>query len=366
MAVPKDLDLKLPYITEGILGISGRIRGKPEDFIVDEIPAYQPVGYGDHIFLNITKSLKTTRDTQIELAKLFDLQRENVGHAGLKDKFAITTQTFSLLLPKSEPDEVAKIVEDNLGVIVNWALRHPKKLRSGHLKGNLFKVKITELEKPVEIIFERANKIASLLQSIGCPNYYGVQRIGKNGGNVIEGYEILGGRYLERNRWLRRYLVSSTLSYLCNLYLAERVRHGIFTRLLVGDLAKKHDTGGVFTVEDLSKEQPRCDAKEISFTAPIYGYKMRNAKADAKKLEDMIFESSGLTLGGLRENRVIGTRRMGRLLPEIDVNKTQNDLMLSFALPAGGYATTILREFTKNEEIPLVYQEPDMEDEDET
>ena len=96
-------------------------------FTVVEVPAYEPLGYGDHIYISITKSGKTTRDTQIAIASLLGLRREDVGHAGLKDKNAVSTQTFSILMPADDPKEVAKIIESSLGVTVNWAKRHPKK-----------------------------------------------------------------------------------------------------------------------------------------------------------------------------------------------------------------------------------------------
>ena len=360
MTIPRSLDLHLPYITEGLQGIGGVLRSTPELFRVEEVPAYDPIGYGDHIFLNVTKSLKTTRDTQIELAELFDLHREDVGHAGLKDKYAVTTQTFSLLIPNIEPKTVAETVESNLGISVNWFSRHPKKLRSGHLKGNKFWITITDIES-TRTALETAELIRERINAVGLPNFYGVQRIGVKGDNVKQGYDIIKGFYKEYNRWLRRYLVSSYLSYICNIYITERIKRGSFTQLLKGDLAKKHDTGGVFTVEDLSLEQPRSESKEISFTAPIFGFKMRETKSEAKKFEDEIFALSGLTIEDLRRCGASGTRRMGRLFPEMQLQEEPEGLTIVFTLPAGGYATVLLREFMKTEEISIEADEPDIE-----
>jgi tRNA pseudouridine13 synthase len=134
-------DLTLPYTTPELPGIGGTIRTRPELFSVVEVPAYEPLGYGDHIYLSLTKREKTTRDIQIAIASLLGLRREDVGHAGLKDKNAVSTQTLSLLMPSDDPKEVAKIIESSLGVTVNWATRHPKKLRSGHLKGNTLRLR---------------------------------------------------------------------------------------------------------------------------------------------------------------------------------------------------------------------------------
>jgi tRNA pseudouridine13 synthase len=356
------LDLRLPYITPDVPGIGGAIRARQELFSVIEVPAYDPLGYGDHIYLNITKSGKTTRDTQIAIASLLGLRREDVGHAGLKDKHAVSTQTFSILLPGENIEEVAKLIESSLGVTVNWMKRHPKKLRSGHLKGNKFTITVTDLEGSPATDLRKARKIQKAVAKLGIPNYFGTQRIGKDGGNVLDGYGLITGKYRERNRWLRRFLVSSYLSYLCNRYLARRVESGNFTRIIRGDLAKKHDTGGVFTVENEAVEQPRFEAGEISFTAPIYGYKMRQAAYEAKEMENAIFNESGVTVDDLRRIGADGTRRIGRLLPDITVSKHDEGVTLSFTLPAGGYATIILREFMKND---IATSEPEVEEPDE-
>ncbi|MGD0805190.1 MAG: tRNA pseudouridine(13) synthase TruD [Candidatus Bathyarchaeia archaeon] len=363
MAEAPKLDLNLPYVTPDLPGIGGVIRSRPELFSVVEIPAYEPLGYGDHIYLSITKRKMTTRDTQIAIASLLGLRREDVGHAGLKDKNAVSTQTFSLLMPIDNPMEVAKIVESSLGVVVNWAKRHPKKLRSGHLKGNTFSITVTEPEVPQETALRMVGEIQMTIARLGIPNYFGTQRIGKDGRNVIDGYNLIKEKYRERNRWLRRFLVSSYLSHLCNRYLARRLTEGNFARLLSGDLAKKHDTGGVFTVEDSQLEQPRFERGEISFTAPIYGYKMRETKYESKMLEDSIFAEADVTLDELQKVGADGTRRLGRLLPDITVSEHPEGVTLSFGLPAGGYATVVLREFMKNDiktnEIEV--EEPDEE-----
>ena len=357
------LDLRLPYVTPDLPGIGGAIRARPELFNVVEVPAYEPLGYGDHIYVSITKKGRTTRETQIDVAGILGLRREDVGHAGLKDKHAVSTQTFSILMPVGKPEDVAKIIESSLGVTVNWADRHPKKLRSGHLKGNTFTITITDLDEAPATALRRVRKIEKLVAKLGVPNYFGTQRIGRDGRNVIDGFDLIKGRFKEKNRWLRRFLVSSYLSHLCNRYLTSRVDSGNFTRILHGDLAKKHDTGGVFTVEDEVAEQPRFDAGEISFTAPIYGYKMREARYVAKEMEDSIFASSGITIEELRRIGADGTRRLGRLLPDIIVLKHDEGVTLKFTLPAGGYATVVLREFMKND-IPVEPEEPDADEEE--
>jgi len=346
------LDLALPYLTADLEGIGGRIRARPEDFMVEEVALYEPSGYGSHLYVNITKRNRTTRDVQLRLADLFGLRPRNIGTAGLKDKNAVTTQTFSILFEKKgvRPDDASTLIEDSLNVNVNWARFHGNKLRAGHLIGNRFKITITDTRMPPGKAAERSRRIAQTIHLKGLPNYYGEQRIGRDGEKVRDGWAILQGQKTFNDRWLSKLLVSVYRSYLCNRYLAERMRRGLFGRLLLGDIAKKHETGGIFWVNDPSTEQPRYEAQEISFTAPIYGYKMSQPLGDAAVLEAEIFDESETSMEKFRRMKVTGTRRFGRLTPRIEVTEAPRGIQLSFMLHKGGFATTLLREFMKPEQ----------------
>ena len=343
------LDLRLPYITEGLEGIGGRIRARPEDFVVEEVALYEPSGSGSHLYVNLTKVNQTTRDIQLQLAELFRLRPENIGTAGLKDKYSVATQTFSILFERGDvrPADAVELIEGSVDVKVNWAKWHANKFRAGHLVGNRFQVTITDIHMSQTRAEERARMIAECIHVRGLPNYYGEQRTGRHGKNVEEGREILRDRRAFADRWLRKLLVSGYQSYLCNRYLAERVGRGLFDGLLLGDIAKKHETGGIFWVNDLEAEQPRYLSKEISFTAPMYGYRMSQPTGDAAKLEAEILEESDVTMEALRRNGVTGTRRLGRLVPSIDVSVVPRGIRLGFMLHKGGFATTLLREFMK-------------------
>ena len=340
-----DIDLSLPYTTKDLPGIGGKIRQQPNHFIVEEIPTYEPQGIGNHLYVNITKKNLTTREVQLRLADLFEIKPEEVGKAGLKDKYAITTQTFSVLFnDRASPEEIIPIIEDNIPVTVNWAKYHNNKIRAGHLQGNRFTILITEVEGSSE----EAKSIADKINDIGLPNFYGVQRTGKEGENVYQGWLILKKKKRLGNRWLRKYLLSSYQSYLCNQYLVKRIEKGLFTKILPGDIAKKHETGGLFWVEDSELDQQRFDSKEISFTAPMFGYKMSKPKDESLALEEEILAEMGLDVQEFREQRVKGTRRIGRVLPQVTVSDHEDGVQLEFSLPKGGFATTLLREFMKN------------------
>jgi tRNA pseudouridine13 synthase len=358
-----DFDLALPFATAGLSGVGGRLRATPDHFVVEEVALYETAGDGQHLYVNLTKAGLTTKEVQLQLERLFGLKRGDVGFAGMKDKHARTTQTFSLAVghkPPSFADEAATRMREHLPVTVNWVAFHRNKLRPGHLLGNRFRITLVDLQVAPAEALARSQAIVAGLQERGLPNYFGPQRLGKGGANAQDGLAILLGEQQKHDRWLRRFLVSSYQSYLCNRYLAVRLERGLFAGLLAGDIAKKHATGGMFAVEDLAAELPRFAAQEISFTAPIYGPRMWETQGDAGRLEAEILATSPATLEHFARLGIDGTRRLGRLLvPDLQVTLEGESLLLSFMLPKGAFATTVVRELTKieSEDAPAIEDE---------
>jgi tRNA pseudouridine13 synthase len=365
------VDLQLPYITQEFPGIGGELRATPDHFLVEEIALYTPQGDGQHLYVNLTKIGLTTREVQEQLARLFRLRPNEVSFAGMKDKHARTTQTFSLNVGHQPPGKVEQFVadsiqriRDHLNVEVHWADLHRNKLRLGHLLGNRFVITITNLESGLDESVARARAIVDEMARVGVPNFFGPQRFGATGSNVRQGMAMLLGERSKSARWLRRLLSTAYQSYLCNRYLARRVEMGAFDHLLTGDVAKKHATGGMFEVADADVEQPRYVAQEISFTAPMYGPKMWAATNEAAALEAEILAESPVQMEHFEAAGVEGTRRLGRLLlPDCTVerNESLEGVTISFALPKGAFATTILREVMKVDEAQI----PTVGDEDE-
>lgn len=344
------LSFELPYTTPDLPGTGGRIRELCEDFVVEEVPAYEPAGHGEHLFVNLTRKGMNTRDVALRLARLFDVPRKAVGYAGLKDKYSQATQTFSVLIGKPDPmrsADMEALIGVSLPVTVNWVGLHTRKIRAGHLLGNRFTINITGVEAGVEEAVQRAREIANHLRESGLPNFYGPQRVEEE--NVRRGQETLKGSRRVGDRWLRRFLVTSYIDHLCNLYLKERIRRGFFHRLICGDIAKKYATGGMFVVEDVEVDQVRYERQEISFTAPIYGPKMWDAEGPSRMLELEIMENEGVTLDELGRLGVRGSRRLGRLIPDVMVEPAKRGVQLRFSLPKGAYATCVLREIMKSE-----------------
>jgi tRNA pseudouridine13 synthase len=336
----------LPFITDDLPGVGGEIKAEPTHFVVEEIPLYEAKGEGHHVYVCLTREGMTTRTLKTRLVELFDLREVDVGCAGLKDKHARTTQTFSLLLPKADPQEVADTIADQLPVEVEWVRRHRNKLKIGHLLGNRFRVVLLDPEPGA---MEGARRISQAVRERGLPNFYGVQRFGAQGDNAQRGRQILFGEGTRR-RWLRRFLLRAYQSGLFNTWLTERIRLGWFSVLMTGDIAKKTDTGGLFLVEDAAAERPRFERREIIYTGPIYGYRLFEASGEPGRLERALMEIEGITSQMLRDARLRGSRRRAQLLlDDLRVEPHARGLCFEFSLPKGAYATTLLREFTKRE-----------------
>jgi len=338
-----------PYITEELTGIGGTIKVYPEDFIVDEIPAYEASGSGEHLFIHLTKTGITTKEVQKALAKIFNTKRNEVEFAGIKDKHAIASQYFSVWLYNEQDPELVYKLEDEFPVRINSFKFHQRKLKKGHLHGNQFNIKIREPEIDLDEALKRITEIKEKAIHPGIPNFYGDQRFGIEGDNPQQGLEILKGERKVKNKWLRQFLLASFQSYLFNYYLAKRIREGLFNEIMPGDIAKKHETGGIFIVDDPKTEQKRFDNKEICFTGPMFGKKMTQAKDKAFDFENSILEEYEITSEELKKAKLTGTRRAGIILPSIETMKEEDGIRIKFRLPKGSFATIVLREIMKND-----------------
>jgi tRNA pseudouridine13 synthase len=344
-------ELSLPYASEEYPGIGGAVKESPEDFRVEEIPAYQPEGAGEHLFVRLEKWGVTTREVQMALARAYGIHHRDVGYAGIKDKQAVAVQYFSVWLKNQQDPQRAYSLQKELPVRILSTAPHRHKLKQGHLVGNLFDIRVASPALAPDAAAARAEEIAAVLRQRGVPNYYGAQRFGSHGDNALQGYELLQGSRRVKQKWLRRFLLSAYQSYLFNCYLTLRIGRGLYRRMLAGDIAKKHDTGGLFVVEEVAAEQQRLEAGEICYTGPIYGRKMKRAGGEAGGLEEQVLAENGIGWEELRAAKLTGSRRQGILLPEIRVSPAEEGLRLRFSLPKGAYATTVLREIMKSADL---------------
>jgi tRNA pseudouridine13 synthase len=336
----------LPTVTPDLPGAGGRVRADPEDFVVRELPLYLPSGAGSHAYARVEKVGWTTRDLQRTLIGA-GIAAKHIGVAGLKDKVARTEQWLSV--PRRHEPEAWAALESMPGVRVLETGRHGNKLGIGHLRGNAFRVRVRDVG-PEGAGWVRA--VAARIAAHGAPNYLGPQRFGRLGRNAMDGWRLVRGERVHGDVRLQRFFLSALQSQVFNLLLAERIRDGLFERVIVGDWARKHDTGGTFEVVDPTTESARAAALEISATLPLHGKKVRVSGGDAGEREARVLSALGMRWTDLVRRH--GDRRLSRVVVgEIEVEATSagaasgGDLWLGFELPKGSYATTLLRELLK-------------------
>lgn len=329
-----------PPLTGNLPGTGGKLRAELEDFQVEEIPLYLPQGSGSHAYARVEKRGLTTRDLVLVLLGE-GLSEKEIGVAGLKDKYAVTSQWLSV------PQRHAAALEvlDRLnGARILETSRHKNKLGIGHLKGNRFKLRVRETEPDA---LKRAEAILEHLKTSGIPNYFGPQRFGRFGTNAVDGYKLVQGEKVPGGHRLKRFFISALQSLLFNHLLAKRIELGLFDAVILGDWAKKVDTGGVFKVET-ETEAERAKRFEISATLPLYGKKVRVSEARAGELELEALEFYDLRWANFTGRR--GDRRLSRLpLDEVDLQPEDDGYTISFTLQKGAFATSILREIMKTE-----------------
>jgi tRNA pseudouridine13 synthase len=337
-------DSELPRLTADVPGCGGAFKLVPEDFEVEEVPAYQPSGEGEHLYLWVEKRGRDTRELVRALAGALGVSEDDVGVAGMKDRQAVTRQLVSV--PARAEGKVADFSLE--GVRVLWTRRHGNKLRTGHLRGNRFRLRLRGVRD-----VEAARESFSRLVARGVPNYFGEQRFGRAGDNADLGRLLVLGQRLPKrpDRFQRKLYLSAFQSRLFNRALAERLRAGTFAAALKGDVLRKEETGGLFVCEAPEVDGPRVAAFEVSPAGPLFGPKMPASADEVAEAEARLLAGEGVTLDDFRRGggETEGGRRAYRVrLGSPELTPEGEDLWLTFELPRGAYATEVLHELLKD------------------
>ena len=389
------------FISAAIPPICGQLRAVPEDFVVEEVLAYEPCGIGTHTFIKLRKTGLTTNEAVRRLARALARREDEFGFAGFKDRQAVTTQTVSI----EHADSTALEQLDIAGIEVLALAKHGNKLKTGHLHGNRFRIRVRNAH---EEDTARAQAVLDLLEKRGLPNYFGEQRFGRQGitpelGRMLLAEDMEGfmralvlsalpadvdvnaapAAWLEQlprsesfvrrplETWAknanaaralrvlpRRFLrlcTSALQSVLFNAVLSARLES--FDQLLMGDLAFLHKNGAVFLVEDPAIEAPRAASFELSPSGALPGPDSVSPQGRQLELETQAlldFDVDPSLFGCHRPWAQKGGRRPLRvpvqgcaLSPRPAQSGNGIDLELTFSLPRGSYATAVLSELFK-------------------
>ena len=269
----------LPFVSAPLPGIGGTIKSRPEHFVVEEILPYTACGQGEHIYVTFRRSGWNTADAAREFQQHLGLAPTDVGYGGRKDKTAVVEQTFSLRCGESRPLAEVERTLAELPFDILAIDRHRNKIKTGHVAANRFTIVVSQPEPDA---LPRARAIVERIAQTGIPNFYGPQRFGHEWQNVKRGFALFSASKKVRKN---PFMVSVVQSTLFNIWLKQRMETGSYGQLLKGDVVKKTDTGGMFTVEDLAAEALRFEKGEIVYTGPIYGFKMK-AAADLLSNDD--------------------------------------------------------------------------------
>jgi tRNA pseudouridine13 synthase len=392
------------YLTEGLPGIGGVIKEQVEDFVVEEMPLYEPAGEGEHTFFEIRKQGLSTSQAVKAIARALDVPARQIGYAGLKDAQAVAYQVLSV---QGVPPQAVGAL-DIPGIDIMWAGRHGNKLKIGHLRGNRFTIRIRGVEASA---LPLCQAILDVLERRGVPNGFGPQRFGRRGDSGLLGKAIvrrdvprfiarflghshpnesevvqeardrfdagdwegavglLPGSMDDERRALQALIGSqgdmqrayASVPKRLKVFLVSAYQSGMFNRILnarlhtldrvfLGDLAMKLPGRSVFYVEDPAVEQPRAAHFEISPTGPLFGYKMIQPSGQQGQLEAAMLAAEGLKLEDFRVGGGIKARGERRALrfPVHEPELWYDDgVMFRFWLPRGCYATTLLAEIIK-------------------
>jgi len=395
----------MKWLTADLPGTGGEYKQTPTDFQVEEIPLYSCCGSGEHLYLWIEKEDISTRGIVSQLQQELRLKEAEIGYAGLKDAKALTRQMISVPLScKSRLSRLelykAKILD---------VQQHSNKLRLGHLSGNRFTITLRQVaagaaqraEAILQILADKGipnlfgeqrygilgnsaqlgllllqrDSLAFCREFMGDPaqirnaDWRSAAQAFRNG-HLQEALAQLPRRMSDEQKLLQALLrgksaeqaVMGLPKSLLRLFLSAAQSH-FFDQLLLarlpelnrlrpGDIAVKHANGACFRVTDCAAEQPRCDCFEISPTAPLFGSKIMLAEEQTGTEEQTVLQESGLQLDSWKIGAGLtmqGERRALRVpISDIRLDGAQRDsLTISFALPKGSYATSVLREVTK-------------------
>ncbi len=347
------------------------------DFIVNELLPLEFTGEGEHLWLHIQKSGMNTAYLAKLLSEWADIPLRDVGFSGLKDRHALTTQWFSLRIPKKQlPDsEFAPVdIGANESITILEQQWHNKKLNRGTHRANQFIITLRDIEfVGFDTPSPSSEQLLSAKQAVeqhlviisqsGVPNYFGPQRFGRSGNNIREALSLFARPVPEArppsNRGKRKRVpreqntmeLSAARSLIFNEILAARVRDGSWNHGLAGEVFNLDGSGSIFASDEIDDTlRARLESGDIHPTAVLWGTGNEKISGKAAAMEaDTVAHSPLLTqlATGLEQRDIKAQRRALRLPIEAlswEWQDTEDGqiLILNFTLTTGSFATSVL------------------------
>lgn len=320
---------------------SGDYRATPEDFRVEECLGFSPEGEGEHLWLWVEKRELTTLELARRLARACEVSPRDIGYSGMKDRVAVTRQWMSVHLPgrAAPPDLVARLADTPVTLLEQS--RHPRKLKRGVHRANRFMLRLTGDVVRDSAVEERWQWLCEH----GVPNYFGPQRFGPAGRNLIKAKAVLARGWRKRDD-REGMLLSAARSYLFNTLLARRLAAGNWASPLPGELLILDGTASQFLAETIDDElRERAERLDVHPSGVLWGSGRLASQAEAAIAEGKLLVDEPALCDGLQRAGVRMARRALRVrLGTPSLSRDEDALILDFALPRGAFATSVLRE----------------------
>ena len=319
--------------------LKGKFRTAPEDFIVEEINAFEAHGEGEHLLVTIQKRGLNTAFVASALAKWAGINEMGIGYAGMKDRHAVTTQRFSIHIPKKIAPGFESLNIDDVKLL-EWQWHH-RKLPRGALAGNRFTLTLRDIEGDKTAIESRLEKI----RDFGLPNYFGEQRFGRERANVGMALKMFSGDRVKREQ--RSIYLSAARSEIFNAALASRIENKNWLSALEGEVWMINGSHSIFGPESLNDEiKTRAEKLEIHATGPMWGKGELRTQSAVLAIESAVANIHPELCHGLEAADMKQERRALRIQVQ-DLSWAwleQDCLQCRFSLPPGAYATELLAE----------------------
>ena len=320
------------------------LKAECADFVVKENLGYSMAGEGEFVAVRVRKTDANTLFVGEKLAQFAGISARNMSYAGLKDRRAVTEQWFSLQMPgKTTPDFGDFQLE---GIEILEVTRHNRKIRTGSLDGNYFDILLRNAMETDDLKVRLEN-----LSKFGFPNYFTEQRFGRDGHNLTQALRWAKGEIQVKDRKKRSFYLSAARSEVFNLVVSERLKQGVANRVLPNDIVQLSGSHSWFVAdekEDLNVLQLRLEQGDLQLTAPLIG----ETAQPACSLENDIVQQHQDIVNLMKQERLKPARRPLLMKPkDFNWQFEETGLRLKFYLPAGSYATALVRELVNIEEM---------------